>query len=79
MLPPHWFTANLELCDTYRHVAGNVVECGVWKGGMSAGITQLLGDERTYYLYDSFEGLPAAGDEYATHGAASQAKDWEGD
>jgi O-methyltransferase len=45
---------------------------------MSAGIAALLGDDRAYYLYDSFEGLPTAGDEDATHGRASSAKSWEG-
>ena len=75
---PDWYTANLELCDNFHHIAGNVVECGVWKGGMSAGIASLLGDTRAYYLYDSFEGLPAAGDEDAVHGTLSSAKTWEG-
>jgi O-methyltransferase len=51
---------NLALCDGVRHLPGAVVECGVWKGGMSAGMASVLGDGRTYYLYDSFEGLPPA-------------------
>lgn len=78
MLLPDWYTANLELCDNFRHVAGNVVECGVWKGGMSAGIANLLGDDRIYYLYDSFEGLPAAENQDAIHGRMADAKDWQG-
>jgi Macrocin-O-methyltransferase (TylF). len=78
MLLPDWYAANLELCENFGHIAGNVVECGVWKGGMSAGIAYLLGDDRAYYLYDSFEGLPAAGDEDAIHGIVASAKSWEG-
>jgi hypothetical protein len=78
MLPPDWYAANLELCDNFRHIAGSVVECGVWKGGMSAGIAYLLGDDRAYYLYDSFQGLPAAEDQDIIHGQTSPAKDWEG-
>src|SRR5690606_10553053 len=35
------------------------VECGVWRGGMSAALASILGPERTYHLFDSFEGLPA--------------------
>jgi O-methyltransferase len=42
-----------------RHpVPGLIVECGVWRGGMSAAIASVVGLERTYYLFDSFEGLP---------------------
>jgi hypothetical protein len=36
------------------------VECGTWKGGMIAGIADVLGPAREYWLYDSFEGLPPA-------------------
>lgn len=42
-------------------VAGDFVECGVWRGGSSFLMAQLarqLGDERTVWLFDSFEGLP---------------------
>jgi hypothetical protein len=39
---------------------GDVVECGVWRGGMSAGIAEVLGVGRNYHLFDSFEGLPDA-------------------
>jgi O-methyltransferase len=65
MLPPHGYRNNLSLCDTFRTVKGTVVECGVWRGGMIAGIAKLLGPERTYYLYDSFQGLPRATDKDA--------------
>lgn len=62
------FHRNLQLVDTCRNVPGDVVECGVWKGGMSAGMAFLLGPGRKYYLFDSFEGLPKPTDldgEYA--------------
>jgi O-methyltransferase len=36
------------------------VECGTWKGGMIAGIASILGKQRDYFLFDSFEGLPPA-------------------
>ena len=39
---------------------GDLVECGVFKGDMSWVIASLLGDkisQRTFYLYDSFEGF----------------------
>jgi O-methyltransferase len=54
------YCLNLSLIEKFKYVEGCVVECGVWRGGMSAGIAELLGNERNYYLYDSFEGLPDA-------------------
>lgn len=36
------------------------MECGVWRGGMIASISEILGNNREYYLFDSFEGLPQA-------------------
>jgi len=54
------FALNLELCERFKDVKGCIVECGVWRGGMSAAMAEVLGYERTYYLFDSFEGLPQA-------------------
>ncbi len=36
------------------------MECGVWRGGTSATMAEVLGPERQYFLFDSFEGLPPA-------------------
>ena len=41
---------------------GAVIECGTWKGGMSAGLIETGGPHRSYYFFDSFEGLPPAKD-----------------
>jgi hypothetical protein len=60
MVPPRVYANNLELAHNFRHVAGCVVECGVWRGGMIAGFADVLGSEREYFLFDSFEGLPPA-------------------
>ena len=60
MIPEPHYLANLELTAAYRHVAGDIVECGTWKGGMIAGMAQLLGPDRAYHLFDSFAGLPPA-------------------
>jgi O-methyltransferase len=54
------YIANLELARRHSSISGSVVECGTWRGGMIAGIAQLLGPHRSYYLFDSFEGLPPA-------------------
>lgn len=54
------YAINLALAERIRDVPGCVVECGVWRGGMSAGMATVLGSTRHYYLCDSFEGLPPA-------------------
>lgn len=59
MVPEYLYNINLKLVNHYlKNVEGDVIECGVWKGGMSAGIAEMLGNERKYFLFDSFEGLP---------------------
>jgi len=60
MIPPDTYVRNLLIAELASRVAGSVVECGTWKGGMIAGIAALLQDDREYYLFDSFEGLPPA-------------------
>ena len=54
------YVNNLELCFEFRKISGCVVECGVWRGGMIAGMVKVLGADRQYFLFDSFDGLPAA-------------------
>lgn len=59
MLRPGQFVDNMLLAK--RHTpAGDVVECGVWRGGVIRGLADMLGRERTYHLFDSFQGLPPA-------------------
>jgi O-methyltransferase len=60
MIPRRAYVQNLQLAAGIAHIPGSIVECGVWRGGMSGGLAQLLGPQRKYYLFDSFEGLPAA-------------------
>jgi O-methyltransferase len=60
MISQSAYVRNLALVHTFSHVPGMVVECGVWRGGMIAGIATLLGSDREYHLFDSFEGLPPA-------------------
>lgn len=60
MVPRRAYVTNLLLAASYANVRGCVVECGVWRGGMSAGMAEVLGPERHYVLCDSFEGLPKA-------------------
>jgi len=60
MIPPEVYAANLQATLSVHKIPGCVIECGVWRGGMIAGIAELLGPDRTYHLFDSFEGLPDA-------------------
>jgi O-methyltransferase len=62
MVPPESYIDNMRLAERVRKakLQGCVLECGVWRGGMIAGLATLLGSERDYFLFDSFEGLPSA-------------------
>lgn len=60
MISQYTFIENLKLCHRFREIGGSIVECGVWRGGAIAAIAELLGNERNYYIFDSFEGLPKA-------------------
>jgi O-methyltransferase len=60
MIPPVVYVDNLRLARQVQEIPGAIVECGVWRGGMAAGIARTLGPERDYVLFDSFEGLPPA-------------------
>lgn len=62
MVPPEWYIDNMRLAERVRkaELQGCVLECGVWRGGMIAGLATLLGSDRDYFLFDSFEGLPPA-------------------
>lgn len=50
---------NLQLMEKYGS-PGAVVECGVWRGGMIAAAAKRIGDQCSYHLFDSFEGVPDA-------------------
>lgn len=60
MIPSSQFIDNLFLCNTIENIEGCIVECGVWRGGMIAGIYDYSDIKRDCFLFDSFEGLPDA-------------------
>ncbi len=61
MIRPKPFVENLAIADSVlRHLDGAVIECGTWRGGMSAALMELGGPDRPYRFFDSFEGLPPA-------------------
>lgn len=55
MLGRDEYVRNLALASSVD-ASGCVIECGVWKGGSSAGMAEVLGPDREYFLFDSFEG-----------------------
>jgi O-methyltransferase len=60
MIGQNSYIGNLRLAARAREIPGSIVECGTWRGGMIAGIADVLGGGRRYYLFDSFQGLPPA-------------------
>lgn len=60
MIDESSFCDNLQLSEMVQNLSGCIIECGVWRGGMAAGMSRILGPDRTYFLFDSFEGLPPA-------------------
>ena len=56
---------NIQFCVTdvlKRHIPGDVIECGAWRGGvtilMRAVLRAYADTEKTVWVADSFEGLP---------------------
>jgi len=62
MIPRETFNYNLLVCEQAKIIPGAIVECGVWRGGMMAGMVEVFGNNREYFLFDSFEGLPPVKD-----------------
>ncbi|MFL5382969.1 MAG: TylF/MycF/NovP-related O-methyltransferase [Longimicrobiaceae bacterium] len=64
-----------------NRVPGDLVECGVWKGGSSMMMALALahfGDTtRTLYLYDTFAGMPAPGEADVDAEGRESASTWE--
>jgi O-methyltransferase len=62
-----WALINAVRYAVQAHIAGDIVECGVWRGGaaMAAALT-LLGEgvsDRRLWLYDTFTGMTEPGPE----------------
>lgn len=60
-----------------KGVAGDIVECGVWKGGnliLSGLVGEKLGEQRTIWGYDTFEGMaePTENDKGNQDGVAAK-------
>src|SRR5262245_24652154 len=60
MIPEIDYINTLRLGESVKDIDGCVVECGVWKGGMGAGLVVVMENTRQFFLFDSFQGLPLA-------------------
>lgn len=52
------------------NISGEVVECGVYKGGTAAMLAQILAEansEKKLYLFDTFQGMPETDEEKDWH------------
>lgn len=58
MMDKYLYADNLMLAESIVGLNGDIVECGFWRGDLMAGIASVLTGPRTYYLSDSFEGMP---------------------
>lgn len=61
MCRPERFDRFCQAIIDTRSLQGDIVECGVWKGGMICGANKFglsHNIHRTYYAFDSYEGFP---------------------
>ena len=59
MVPRAWFMDNVRLARRATSAEGDLVECGTWRGGISAAMAWAV-PGRHSVLFDSFQGLPDA-------------------
>src|SRR5919106_6622256 len=61
-------------------IPGDIVECGVWRGGSSmlaAGTLLRLEERRDIWLYDTFEGMPEPSERDVDHSGVRPANIWD--
>src|SRR3546814_2422590 len=65
-----------DVCSSdLNAIDGDIVECGVWRGGSSIAVAQRLceigGIQRHLWLYDTFAGMPAPSEVDVSRSGAS--------
>ena len=70
------------VCESVRYltsngIEGDIVECGVWRGGSMMAAAKMLKElnssDRRLYLFDTFEGMPpATSEDVDLHGVAGE-------
>ena len=81
-LPPSAVAAVIEAVEyvVERDIEGDIVECGVWRGGsmMTAALTlQRLGAQRQLHLFDTYEGMTKPGEWDVRSSGTSELELWE--
>lgn len=71
---PERLLAMIRALETIQHIPGDIVECGVWRGGNIA-LARVIRPERRCWLFDTFKGMtkPEAIDK-KRNGASALAK-----
>lgn len=67
--------ALVYVCD--RGLSGDIVECGVWRGGSMMVVAKQLqrrGETRTLHLFDTFEGMSEPGEHDVAYSGRSAAE-----
>ena len=69
----------LAICCSYvkkADIAGDFVETGVWRGGSSIVAKYIIGDSKSFFLYDTFDGMtePSEFDYRIGEGSAEKTK-----
>ena len=71
------FTQRLIRDLNHRDVPGDVVECGVWRGGQIMAAALADDKERSYWLYDTFEGMRGVSEyDYRDGKHATESSKW---
>ena len=85
---PYTMTSTERLYSVYKsidyivsnNIEGDIIECGVWKGGssmMAALCLKKMGDvNRTIYLYDTYEGMALPSEKDVDYSNTSAKKIW---
>ncbi len=76
----HWKLFGLILATRYiqaHDIPGDIVECGVWRGGSMQAVALTLLErreqERALHLFDTFEGMPPPTEHDSSGGVSAQA------
>ena len=87
----HTMTSTERLFSVYKsaeylianNIEGDIVECGVWKGGSSMmaafAFKQFGKTDRKFFLYDTYEGMSSPTEKDKTYYNEPAEKEWEGD
>jgi hypothetical protein len=63
-MPPERAWGLYQLAAMIKNVPGNIMEVGVFRGGTAKFLTLLLGLERQFFFYDTWEGIPVVAEKH---------------